>query len=50
MIGAKTFVLLCVLAATAGVIAGTALGVGLAVTTDRARSLFEPIDWEGVDD
>ena len=50
MIGRKMFGVMVVLAVTVGSVAGIALGVVLAVASDRARSLWEPIDWDGVDD
>jgi len=50
MIGRKTFAVMVVLAVTAGAASGVALGVVLAVASDRARALWEPIDWDGVDE
>jgi ABC-type lipoprotein release transport system permease subunit len=50
VITGRTFAVLVVLAATAGAVAGTALGVSVAVWTDRLRNLWEPIEWEGVDE
>jgi hypothetical protein len=50
MIGRKSFAVIVVLAVAAGSAAGIALGVVAAVASDRARNLWEPIDWDGVDD
>ncbi len=50
MIGARTFAVIVVLAVTAGAVAGTAIGVGLAVAVDRGRALLGEVDWDGADD
>lgn len=50
MIGRKSFAVIVVLAVAAGSAAGVGIGVILAVASDRARTLWEPIDWDGADD
>jgi hypothetical protein len=50
MIGTKTFAVMVVLAVTAGAVAGTALGVAVAVWTDRLRGVFGEVDWDGAGD
>jgi hypothetical protein len=50
MIGRKSFAVIVVLAVTVGSAAGIGIGVVLAVASDRARTLWEPIDWNGADD
>lgn len=50
MIGRKTFGLVVALAVTVGVVAGSALGIGLATAVDRASALLGEVDWDGADD
>jgi hypothetical protein len=50
MIGTRTFAVMVVLAVTAGAVAGTAIGIVVAVAVDRTRDLFGEVDWDGGDE
>jgi hypothetical protein len=50
VIGTRTFAVMVVLAVAAGAVAGTAIGVSLAVWTDRLRYVLGEVEWDGAEE